>query len=77
MKEKCHEYTIYGETDTAGQPIKHWKCYCGTTACLKNYPIQNLASITTIQEKEITELTPEEEERFYKKVFNPHLHNIN
>ncbi len=34
MKEICHEYTIYGETDTAGNPVKHRRCFCGTTACL-------------------------------------------
>lgn len=43
---KCHEYTN-GQTDTAGNLVKHWKCYCGTTACLENVNIQELASIET------------------------------
>ena len=51
---KCHEYTIYGRYDTAGNPLKGWRCYCGTTACLENnqsIQIQNLAELETISYK--------------------------
>ena len=30
---ECHNVII--GYDTAGQPMKDWRCYCGTTACLK------------------------------------------
>ena len=52
-KEECHEFET-GQHNTAGQPIKAWQCYCGTTACLKNQ-MQNYHSVevkTTIPKKE-------------------------
>lgn len=70
--EKCREYSVFGEYDTAGSPIKHWKCYCGTTAC-PNGQILLKRDDTKISEHANfpydTELTPAEEKAFYKKVF--------
>ena len=66
---ECHEYTVYGSYDTSGRPVSGWKCYCGTTACLKQRGIQNIAEVEIISQKPIGELTLEEESRFYKKVF--------
>ena len=49
----CHEIETR-QYDTSGQPIREWKCYCGTTACLEN-KIQNYHSIeleTVMSKKE-------------------------
>ena len=32
---ECFDYTIYGEGDTAGNPIVRRRCYCNTTGCLQ------------------------------------------
>lgn len=71
MKQECESYKE-GFT-TAGVPIEHWKCYCGTTACLKQVNIQNLASISRVTQKRVAELTAEEEELFYKKALETKL----
>ena len=60
LKEKCHEITTR-QYDTAGQPIREWKCYCGTTVCLKN-KIQNYHSIEiekTMTNEEISNMLME------------------
>ncbi len=59
--------------DTAGRPVYGWKCYCGTTACLKQRPIQDFSSIQVFKTKKIEELTPEEEDIFYKKALGTKL----
>jgi len=47
----CHEYET-GMRDTGGQPVLAYKCYCGTTGCLKQIKVKTQAS------EEITELHP-------------------
>lgn len=62
-KSKCFD-APNGQTDTAGNPVIIRVCYCGTTGCTKlpnnDYPLP--ADFPN-------ELSKEEEERFYKKVF--------
>ncbi len=63
MKNECYDVESR-ETDTAGKPKMYRVCYCGTTACMRlpknDYPLP----------RDFThEISPEEEERFYKKVF--------
>ncbi len=70
MIMECHEYTVRGRYDTAGRPVYGWKCYCGTTACLKQKKIQYFAEIEQIDIKRYDELSPEEEKKFYDKAFD-------
>lgn len=44
---ECHEVTTR-QTNTAGNPLKEWRCYCETTACLKG-KIQNYHSVETVK----------------------------
>lgn len=67
MKAKCHE--IIESSNTSGEPVKSWVCYCGTTACLEMVNMQNLASIQQCKQVRLDELTSEEERRFYEKAF--------
>lgn len=71
MKEKCHQYIEY--YDTANNPVYSWKCYCGTTVCLENIVVSKSGSMQTFKEKKLDELTPEEENLFYKKVMKTEL----
>lgn len=59
----CHEYTVPGAFDTGGRPVYGWKCFCGTTTCMKQRPIQNYREIEQVSLKRFGELSPEEEAR--------------
>lgn len=73
MKNKCH-LVDSGRYDSAGQPVMVRVCYCGTTACMQmtdwSYPLpKDYSQIGGIE----TELSPEEEKKFYEKVMRTDL----
>lgn len=66
----CYHYET--GKDTAGKPIYSRRCFCGTTICQHQpksffYPPKVMEDIVAHSH---TELSPDEEKRFYDKVFN-------
>ena len=57
---ECHEIKTR-QYDSAGQPIKEWICYCGTTACLKNriHHYHSVEIEKTITNEEISDILVE------------------
>lgn len=75
MKQKCC-YAESGRYNTDGSPVMVRVCYCGTSACMElatwDYPLpKDYKQIVDVK----TELSPEEEKKFYEKVMKTNLIN--